>query len=111
MRIELLGTSFSVKTDEDEEYLREVVALFARKVSEVQRNVPTSDPLKISILAGVLLSDEFLKLRGATRGETIEAGRIAESLIGELSEVLDGSEPPGLEPEDPNQSDSTPRDT
>ena len=100
MRIELLGTSFSVKTDEDEEYLREVVALFARKISEIQHSVPTSDPLKTAILAGILLSDEFLKLRGAARGDNMEAGRIAETLIGELSEALDDSQPSASTPQD-----------
>ena len=105
MRIELLGTSFSVKSDEDEEYLREVVAHFSDKINEIQRTVQTSDPLKTAILAGVLLSDEFLKLRGASRGENLEAGRIADTLIGELSEVLDEEASadvtaPEIEPDD-----------
>jgi cell division protein ZapA (FtsZ GTPase activity inhibitor) len=89
MRIELLGTSFTVKTDEDEEYLREVIAHFAAKVAEVQGSVSTSDPLKTAILAGVLVSDELIKLTGSTRGESMEASRIAEALIGELTEVLE----------------------
>ena len=93
MRIDLLGTSFNVKTDEDEEYLREVIALFSSKVAEVQRTVSTSDPLKTAILAGVLVSDELMKLTGSTRGESIEAGRIAEALIGELTDVLDDPQP------------------
>jgi cell division protein ZapA len=93
VQIDLLGTTFTVKTDEDEAYLREVVALFTRKVSEVQKTVATADPLKTAILAGVLVTDELLKLTGTNRGETMEARKLAESLIGELSDALDESKP------------------
>jgi cell division protein ZapA (FtsZ GTPase activity inhibitor) len=89
MRIELLGTSFTIRSDQDDEYLREVVALYARKVAEIQRTVATNDRLKVAILAGVLITDEFLKLRGSARGDDLEARRIADVLIGELNDVLD----------------------
>ncbi len=88
MQIELLGTSFRVQTDEDPEYFREVVEHFRAKVEEIERSVTTSDPLKIAILAGILASDDFLKLNGAQRREESEARRITASMIHELESAL-----------------------
>ncbi len=97
MQIELLGTSFNVQTDEDPEYFREVVELYRSKVAEIQRSVSTSDPLKIAILAGILASDDFLKLNGTHRREGSEARKITEALILELEAALgpDPSRPAG----------------
>ena len=88
MQIELLGTSFSVRTDEDPEYFSEVVEHFRSKVAEIQRSVTTNDPLKIAILAGILAADDYMKLNGSLRREESEARRIAESLISELDDAL-----------------------
>lgn len=89
MRIDLLGTSFSVQTDEDPEYFREVVQHFRSKVKEIERSVSTNDPLKIAILAGILAADDFMKLNGATRREDSEARRITDSLISQLDAALE----------------------
>lgn len=91
MRIEMLGTSFSVSTDEDTEYFSEVVEHFKAKVREIQSSVGTSDPLKIAILAGILASDDFIKLNGQQRRAGIEARGIADSLIRSLDEALDAT--------------------
>ncbi len=88
MQIELLGTSFRVQTDEDPEYFREVIEHFRAKVQEIQRSVTTSDPLKIAILAGILASDDYLKLNGSLRRDESEAGRITASMIRELETAL-----------------------
>jgi cell division protein ZapA (FtsZ GTPase activity inhibitor) len=88
MRIELLGTSFSVQTDEDPEYFREVVEYFRSRVTEIQRSVSTSDPLKVAILAGILASDDYMKLTGTTRRDDAEARRITDTLISELDAAL-----------------------
>ena len=89
MQIELLGTSFSVRTDEDPEYFQEVVEHFRSKVLEIQRSVSTSDPLKIAILAGILASDDYMKLTGLQRREAAEARRITDTILSELESALD----------------------
>lgn len=88
MRIDLLGAEFNIKTDQDPEYLSEVVEYFRRKTEEVRASVGTSDPLKIAILAGILTADDHLKGVGESRVEDIEATRIAVDLIGELDDAL-----------------------
>jgi len=89
MQIELLGTSFSVRTDEDPEYFREVVERFRTKINEIQRTVSTSDPLKVAILAGILAADDYMKLNGERRREDSATHEITETIIAELEGALD----------------------
>lgn len=93
MKIEMLGTSFTVNTDEDPDYFAEVVEHFRDKIREIQGAVATSDPLKIAILAGILASDDFIKLNGQQRRASLEARSITDSLIASLDAAL-GEEPP-----------------
>jgi cell division protein ZapA (FtsZ GTPase activity inhibitor) len=89
MRIDLLGAEFNIKTDENPEYLEEVVELFRSKVDELRGSVGTSDPLKIAILAGILIADDYLKLTGSQRATAAEAAKITVGLITELETALD----------------------
>ena len=98
MRIEILGTAFTIRTDEDPEYLAEVVEHYRSKVAEVQKSGTTSDPLKLAILAGILSSDEFLKLNGAARRSQVEVTQITDTLIGEIDEVLSEAHQPANSP-------------
>ncbi|MFW6312536.1 MAG: cell division protein ZapA [Spirochaetota bacterium] len=89
MQIELLGTSFSVRTDEDPEYFREVVEHFRTKIDEIQRTVSITDPLKVAILAGILATDDYMKLNGDRRRMDSETREITETIIAELEGALD----------------------
>ena len=88
MRIELLGASFDIRTDEDPAYLARVVDLYKSKVAEIQQSVSTTDSLKVAILAGILAADAYLK-KGTSDDESTEASGIATRLIRELDVVLD----------------------
>jgi len=61
MKIELLGTSFNIETNAEPEYLNEVLDFYNIKIEEVKNSVNTSDPIKIAILAGILVVDEYFK--------------------------------------------------
>lgn len=90
MRIELLGSAFTIQSDEDPAYLQSVVDYYSHKVEEVSRSVATSDPLKISILAGILAADEYLKARGGIDDPRV--AQITADLISRLDETLDEHE-------------------
>jgi cell division protein ZapA (FtsZ GTPase activity inhibitor) len=97
MRIELLGTSFTIHTDEDPRRLRDIVDYYRTKVQEIQGSVSTSDPLKIAILAGLLSVDEVFKAResapeeeAGTDGVSGEAAEI-EAIADDLIHTLDSS--------------------
>lgn len=93
MKIDVLGTSFVIQSDQDPAYLRDVVDFFKSKVLEIQTSVSTSDPLKISILASMLIIDDFFKFRlgqgPATNLDELEATAITQRLIRELDAMLE----------------------
>ncbi len=98
MRIDVLGTSFTIQTDESREYMDKVVTRLRERIEAVRRDTKVVDPLKSAILAGIFLVDELE--RGAPRpldpaAEELE--RIASTLIARIDEGLDDDnryEPP-----------------
>lgn len=90
MRVELLGTSFEIRTDEDPEYVRNLVRYYEQRVRDVRGSVPTNDMLRVAILAGILLADELHKSGavGEKAQEMAEADRITARLITALDAVI-----------------------
>jgi cell division protein ZapA (FtsZ GTPase activity inhibitor) len=93
MKIDVLGTSFVIQSDQDPSYLRDIVDFLKSKVLEIQQSVTTTDPLKISILAAMLVIDEYFKFKAgqapASTLEELEAANIAQRLIRELDAMLE----------------------
>ena len=97
LKIELLGTSFSIKADEDTSYLEQILGYYKRIVNQIEAGGALSDPLKISILAGIMLSDELYKAKGRSlkfqaalenNSSDLEAERITKNLIEKIDKVL-----------------------
>ena len=63
LQIDLLGTSFALEADQPTEYLQSIYNHYKKVVSEVQETSGVNDPLRVAIIAGVLLSDELSKER------------------------------------------------
>lgn len=100
MRIDLLGTSFTLHSDEDPEYVEDLVRYVRSKIAEISGTVTTRDNLKIAILVSILLADELFKQRdgsgqanAAAAGAHEEVNRITDSLISRIDALL----PPGEE--------------
>lgn len=89
LRIDMLGTSFVIKADEDESYLFKVLQSWQKTVEDTKANTGLSDPLKIAIVAGMLVSDELMKAKdSAAHHEDVETERIALDLIARIDETL-----------------------
>lgn len=97
LQIDLLGTSFSIKADEDTSYLEQILGYYKRIVNQIEKGGALTDPLKISILAGIMLSDELYKAKGRSvkyqtalenNSVDVEADKITKSLIEKLDKVL-----------------------
>ncbi|MCL2184297.1 MAG: cell division protein ZapA [Treponema sp.] len=63
LSLDILGTSFSITTDEDEVYLEKILAQYKTAVTNTQNISGIKDPLNIAILTGFLLCDEFNKIK------------------------------------------------
>lgn len=104
VQIQILGTTFTIQADEDPEYLSRLVDYLTGKVHEIERTVSTKEPVKIALLAGILIADELFKDRerqSATLSpsESDEAEQITKRLIRRIDESLhyDLDEPDGAE--------------
>ena len=89
LRIDLLGTSFSIKADKDQDYLRKLLNKYKRAVDEVRAGTGLEDPLKTAIVAGIFLCDEIEKQRTEQgQFDGAETERIALDLIARLDEAV-----------------------
>jgi cell division protein ZapA (FtsZ GTPase activity inhibitor) len=89
LRIDLLGTSFTIKADKDQAYLRKLLDRYKRSVEEVRAGTGIVDPLKIAIVAGISLCDEIEKNRTNTGlFDGAETERIALELIARIDEAV-----------------------
>ncbi len=92
LKVDMLGTSFHIRANEDSAYLRAVLDYLREKVDEVKAEVGVADPLKIALLAGLNLVDELFKEQqkslGVRPSEYAEIGRITERLIERIDRSL-----------------------
>jgi len=61
--LELLGTSFTITTDADENYLKKVLSQYMAAVNNTQNISGIKEPLNVAILTGFLLCDELNKIK------------------------------------------------
>lgn len=90
-RIDLLGTSFTIRSQEDEAYFKDVVAYFRRRVEEAAGKNAIVDPLKVSILVALNVVDELFKERiasGAAAEDARQAGEITTRMISRIDRAL-----------------------
>lgn len=101
VRIDLLGTSFVIQTDETEQYIDSLLAYYRRKLDVVARDSRVEDPLKQSILATIYIVDELFRARvessvhkDLSTDVQRELSVITERLIARIdTSLLDDSEP------------------
>lgn len=92
--INLLGTSFQIQTDQDPEYLEELISYLRCKIEEVDPLIPGKDPLKIALLSAILVVDELFREQ-RSRGDAVsedearKAGELAEKLIEHIDKILE----------------------
>lgn len=91
MRINLLGASFTIKTDQDEAYLHDLVAYLETKVREIESSVTTQDATKVSILAALLVVDELFQARSGEGATSEPAEELADRLIQELDAAINST--------------------
>lgn len=90
----MFGVSFDMWADETSEYLQHVYDTYTAIVDEVKARTGLSDPIKISIIAGILLTDDLEKERLRQDGSgsdcnTEDITHSAERMIALLDRALD----------------------
>lgn len=81
IRVHLLGTSFSIRTNEDPEYFNTLLKYVESKYEDIRKNMAVHDPLRIAIISSILVSDELFKKS--------EDSSQLETLTNEMIELID----------------------
>jgi len=61
LRIDVLGTAFTIQANEDSEYLEKLLGYYQRITKDVQSIDSVKSPLQIAILSGIMICDELYK--------------------------------------------------
>ncbi len=96
LQIDVLGTSFSIKANEDDEYLSKLLGYYTKIVEEIQKSGMMKNDMHVSILAGIMLCDELYKEKSKTArfsqsmttDSDSEASKLAEDMIRKLDAAI-----------------------
>ena len=98
IQINVLGTSFSIQSDEDEVYMSKLFDYYKDIVKQLEQSNLFHDPLQLSIVAGINICDELYKSKRKAAvvskhnenaiPEKEKAEKITLSLIDKLDSVL-----------------------
>ncbi len=82
VEVQILGQSYSIKTDEDEAYIKALAQYVDEKLREVYSAAPNVSHVKAAIMAAFGIADEFFKIKAEQ--ETLD------KMVEEKTEILSG---------------------
>ncbi len=77
-QINILGSSFSIQTDEAPDRMKEIISILKSKTEMVESDLSVNDPLKNLVISSIIIIDELLKERqrsgeyGSSDSEEVE---------------------------------------
>lgn len=86
--VEIFGSVYYVRGDNDSDSLRELAGLVDRQMRQIAEQVATVDTAKIAILTALNLADELSQCQKLQEGERVEIREKVEALAGELDRAL-----------------------
>ena len=89
LRVEIFGTGYSIRGEENQEYIREVASYVDARMREINQRLPIASHAKVAVLASLNLADELFKLRRQNERLTQEIGKRAKALSKELETCLE----------------------
>ena len=92
LRLDILGTSFTITAEEDEAYLNKVLFQYNAAVRNTQNISGIKDPLNIAVLTGFMLCDEINKIKQSIENESTEVRERTMKLIASLDKALKACE-------------------
>ncbi len=63
IEIQILGQSYSIKTEEEEAYMKALASYVDEKLKEIYRVAPNVNQSKATVMAAFGIADELFKLR------------------------------------------------
>ncbi len=78
LKIDMLGTNFTIQANEDDEYLDKLLGYYKRITEDVKQIESIKTPLQVAILSGIMICDELYKEK--QNKIALENGEIIESV-------------------------------
>ncbi len=63
VEVQILGQSYSIKTDEDENYVKSLAGYIDEKLKEIYNVAPNVNQTKAMVMAAFGIADELFRLR------------------------------------------------
>jgi cell division protein ZapA (FtsZ GTPase activity inhibitor) len=92
LTLDILGASFSITADEDEEYLRDILSQYRTAVENTQAISGITNTLNAAVLTGFLLCDEINRMKLSMEGESLELEKRTLNLIAKLEQAIPDKE-------------------
>ena len=97
LQIDLLGSSFAIKANEESAYLEKLLGYYKRSTEEVKKTGGLTKPVEIAIMSGITLVDELYKeksknaklLNGGDSTDDEEAERLTLRMIDRIDKALE----------------------
>lgn len=98
VKIELLGRTISIKTDEEPEYIKQLVYKYKKELDKMSEKTSITDPLQLSIITSINMIDEMVKKNkkssnnGQSETASIKIGlaeQLTNQMITEIDKALD----------------------
>jgi cell division protein ZapA len=92
IEVEVFGQTFTVHSEDDEEYVRQLASYVDQRMRQVGGSSKTAVPLRVGIMAAMSIADECYKASRRQAEFEEEAARLSSVLVEriEQSEKLDG---------------------
>ena len=96
LQIDLLGSSFAIKANDESAYLEKLLGYYKRITEEVKKTGGLTKPVEIAIMSGITLVDELYKeksknvklSKGAQSTDEEEAERLTLRMIDRIDKAL-----------------------
>src|SRR5271157_41010 len=100
LRVDVLGTSFVIQSDESPEHLAMLSSFVKDRIEEVKSRYAFADPLTVAMLAALNIADDLFKAREGREPSprTSEIESVAERLISRIDDELLRHDPLGEGP-------------
>jgi cell division protein ZapA len=85
VQVEIYGQRYAVRSDLDPQYIAELAQYLDDKMTAAARELASTDPLRIAVIAALNISDELHRARADSAGAD---GRV-RSRAAELERLLD----------------------
>jgi len=88
VRVNIYGEEYTIRSDGDEEYIREVSGYVDRKMREIADKTSNKTPSRVAILAALNITDEFLREKSKGNQDISVFEKRASDIITMLDDKL-----------------------